>query len=141
MNALTLQILVLKGSVLPDVFQPLDDNMLAGAEIPVPAGAHLSGNILKVFLFRLHPIGHPFIGVVIAAQLVLFKYVGPLPVQRLSQMHQEHIQRIIRSLLQQGHPKALVDDNLQILNAPHITVPLMGLHGWDAFSHPFNQFL
>ena len=108
--------------------------MPADAEIPIPAGAHLGWDILKVLLFRLHPVGHPLIGVVVAAGLVLLEYIGPFPVQRLPQMLQQHDKGLIRRLLQQGGAKALVDDGLQILDAAHTAVMLLGLSGRNALS-------
>ena len=108
--------------------------MPADAEIPIPAGAHLRGDILKVLLFRLYPICHPLIGVVVAAGLVLLKDIGPLSVQGLSQVLQQHPKRLIRGFLQQGDTKSFIDDGLQILNASHTAVQLVSLHDRSAFS-------
>ena len=44
--------------------------------------------------------------------------------QRFSQVLQQHLQRLVRRFLQQGDAKPLVDDGLQILNAPHTAVLL-----------------
>ncbi len=41
------------------IFQILDDDMPAHAEIPVPDGAHFPGDILKTVLFRFYPFSHP----------------------------------------------------------------------------------
>ena len=130
-DVLPLQVLILEGIRLPNVFQILNDDMPAYTEIPIPVGAHLRRDILKVFLLRLHPIGRPLIGIVIFAGLVALKYIGAFPVQRLSQMLQQHLQRLIRSLLQQGDAKPLIDDGLQILNTPHTAVLITAP---DAFS-------
>ena len=122
MNLLPFQILILKGLALADLFQVFNDNMFPDAEIPVPTGAHLRRDILKILLFRLHPVGRPLISIVIAAGLVPLEYVGSLPVQCLSQMLQQHLQRLIRSLLLQGNAKALIDDGFQILDALYFAV-------------------
>ena len=82
------------------------------AEIPVPAGAHLRRDVLQRRLFRLHPGGRPLIGVVIAAGCVALKDIGPLPVQRLSQVLQQDLQGLVRRLLQQGDAEALIDNGL-----------------------------
>ena len=39
-----------------------------------------------LFFFRLHPVGHPFISIVITAGIVLLKYVSTFSVQYFSQM-------------------------------------------------------
>ena len=133
-DALPLQVLILKRIRLPNILHVLYDDMPADAEIPVPAGAHLRGDILKVLLFRFHPGVHPLIGVVVAAGLVLLKDIGPLSIQRFSQVLQQHPKRLIRGLLQQSDTKTLVDNGLQILNASHAAVLLMSLYDRSAFS-------
>ena len=139
MNALALQVLILKRVRLPDILQAFYDDVLADAELPVPACAHLRRDVLEALLFRLHPVGHPFVGIVIAAGLILLEYVGPLPVQRASQMLQQYLQRLVRCLLQQGDTKALVNDSLQILDALYAAVPLMGPGGGSARPSPFQK--
>ena len=138
-DALPLQVLILEGVGLPDVLHILDDDMLADPEVPIPAGAYLRRDVLEVLLFRLHPVGRPLIGVVVSAGAVLFEDIGPFPIQRLPQMLQQHLQRLVRRLLQQSGAKALVDDRLQVLDALHLTVPLADLSGWSAFSSPFKR--
>ena len=81
---------------------------------------------MQVLLLRRDPLGGPLVGVVVAAVLVLLEYVGPLAVQRLSQVLQQRLQGLVRGILQQGDAKALVDDGLRILNAPHPAAPLAG---------------
>ena len=49
----------------------------------------------------------------------LFEYVGAIPVQRLSQVLQQHIQGLVGGLLQQGGAQALVNHSLQILSVLH----------------------
>ena len=138
MDALPLQVVILEGVCLSDVFQILNDDVLADAEIAIPAGAYLRGDVLKMVLFGRHPAGYPLIGVVVAAGLVPLKDVGPLSAQRLSQVLQQHIQRLVRSFFQQGDAEALVDDGLQILNALH-TVP-MAPASWPASVRPLKRF-
>ena len=72
---------------------------------------------MKALLFRLHPVGRPLI--IVAAGLILFEYVGAIPVQRLSQVLQQHIQGLVGGLLQQGGAQALVNHSLQILSVLH----------------------
>ena len=139
-NPLPLQVLILKRVRLPNILQAFNDDMLADAELPVPACAHLRGDVLEALLFRLHPVGRPFVGVVVAAGLVLLEYIRPLPVQRLPQMLQQHLQGLIRRFLQQGNAKALVDDGLQILNAAHAAVLLAGPGSRSALPGPFQTF-
>ena len=91
MDALTLQVLVLKGVGLPDIFQALDDDMPADSEIPIPTGANLRRDILKILLLRFHPVGRPLVSVVVTAGFVLLEYVGSFPVQRLSKVLQQHL--------------------------------------------------
>ena len=91
MDALPLQVLVLKGVALSDLLHALNDNMPADSEIPIPAGTYLRRDVLKAVLFRFHPVGCPFIGVIVAAGFVLLKYIGPLPVQGISQVLQQHL--------------------------------------------------
>ena len=134
LDLLPLQVLVLKRLRLPNILHVLNDDMPADAEIPVPAGAHLRRDVLKVLPLRLHPGGHPLIGVVVPAGLVLLKDIGPLPVQRLSQVLQQHLKRLIRGLLQQSDTEALVDNGLQILNVAHPAVLLMNPHDRSALS-------
>ena len=117
MDALPLQVLVLERVRLPNILQAFNDDMLVDAELPIPACTYLRRDVLETLLFRLHPVGHPFVGVVIAAGLVLLEYVGPFALQRFSQMLQQHLQRLVRCFLQQGDTKALINDGLQILNA------------------------
>ena len=124
MDVLPLQILILKGVSLPDIFQAFDDNVPANTELPIPACTHLRGNILKVFLFRFYPVSHPLIGVVVTAGLILLKYIGPFSGQCFSQMFQQHFQRLVRGLLQQSDTKTLIDDGFQILNVAHAAVLL-----------------
>ena len=139
MDALPLQILILQWVRLPNVLQALNHNVLAHAELPVPACAHLRGDVLQALLLRLYPICRPLIGVVIAAGLILLKYVRPLPIQRLSQVLQQHLQRLIRRLLQQGDAQALIDDGLQILNALYTAVPPQGLRSGSALPSPLQK--
>ena len=100
MDPLPLQVLVLEGIRLPDIFQVLNDDMFPGFKLQVPAGAHFRRDILKVLLFWRYPVGHPFIGVVIAARIVLLKDISAISIQCFSQMLQQHLQRLIRRLLQ-----------------------------------------
>ena len=86
MDVLLPENLKLKRIRFPDILQALNDNMLSDAEIPIPAGAHLWWNILKILLFRLHPVCRPLIGVVIPTCLVPLKYIGPFPLKRFSQV-------------------------------------------------------
>ena len=124
MDALPLQILILKRIRLPDLLQIPDHDMFAYAELLIPARTHLRGNILKISLFRLRSFGHPFIGIVVAACLVLLEDISPLPMQRFSQMLKQHFQRLIRRLLQQSNAESLIDHGLQILHALHPAVLL-----------------
>ena len=133
-DALPRQLLVLKGLHLPNILHVLNDDMSPNAEILIPTGAYLRGDILKVLLFRLHAIRHPLIGVVVAAGLVLLKYIGPLPLQGFPQVLQQYLKGLIRGLRQQSDTKALVDDGLQILNALHAAVLLVCLDHRSAFS-------
>ena len=139
MNALPLQVLVLKRFRLPNVLQALNDDVPAHAELLIPAGTNLRRDVLKALLLRPYAFGRPLVGVVVAPGLVLLEYVGPLSVQRFSQVLQQHLQRLIRRLLQQGNAKALVDDGLQILNALYAAVPLMGPGGRSALSGLFKK--
>ena len=82
---------------------------------------------MKVFFFRFHPAGYPLVGIVVSSRLVLLEYIGPFTAQRLSQVFQQHPQRLVWGFLQQCDTQALVDYGFQILNAPHAAVPLMGL--------------
>ena len=139
MDPLSLQILILKRIGLTDVLQALDHNMPANTEISIPAGTYLRRKILKILLFRLHSVSHPFIGVIIAASHVLFKYVSSFPMQCSAQMLQQHIQRLIRRFFQQRNTKALVDDSLQILNTPHIIMLLTIPGHRRTFTAPFKK--
>ena len=141
MHALTLQVLVLKRIRLPDILQASDDDVLADAKLSIPACAHLRGDVLEALLFRLHPVGRPFIGVVVTAGLVLLKYVGPLSVQRISQILQQYRQRLVRRLLQQGSAKALVDDGLQVLNALYVAVPFLNPGSRSVLPSPIQTSL
>ncbi len=85
-NALVFQILVLERIGLADIFHISNDDVLADAEIPIPACAYLRRNVLEVILFRGDAVGYPFVGIIVAAGFVLLKYVGPFPTQRLAQM-------------------------------------------------------
>ena len=117
-DALPVQGLKEEGVGLPDIFQVVDDDVPADAEVPVPAGAHLWGDVLQAVLLRSHSFGHPLIGVVVAAGLVFLEDIGPSPAQGPAQVLQQHLQRLVRGLLPQGDTEALVDDGLQVLNAP-----------------------
>ena len=81
MNALPLQFLILKRFRLADFFEVFNDDMPAGAEILIPAGANFRRDVLKILLFRFYSLGCPLISVIVAAGLVLLEYVGPFPVQ------------------------------------------------------------
>ncbi len=122
MNLLPLQVLIRKRIRFPDILQTPNDDMPADAEIPIPVGTHLRRNILQILLFRLHSFCRPLIGIVIPTRLIPLKDISPLSLKRFPQMLQQHLQRLIRRLLQQGHTKPLIDDSLQILNAFHPAV-------------------
>ena len=76
----------LKGIALFYIFQVLNNNMSANAKIPIPAGTHFPGNILKILLLWLHSISHPLIGVVISTRFILLKDIGSFSVQCFSQI-------------------------------------------------------
>ena len=99
-DILQLQSLIRKGVGSLDIFQVLDDYIPSDAEIPIPAGTHFRRDILKIFFLWLYPVGYPLISVVIASGFVPFKYIGTFPVQRFSQILQQHCQRLVRSFLQ-----------------------------------------
>ncbi len=139
MDFLPFQVLILEGICIPDIFQIPDDDMLANAEFPVPACAYLRRNILKIIFFRLHPIGYPFICIIIAAGFVLFKNICPVSVHRFSEMLQQHAQRLVRGFLKQSDPKGFIDDCLQILNAPHATTLLTASIGRAVLSGSFKK--
>ena len=118
-DVLLLQVLVLERVAEPDILQVIDDDMPADAEIPIPAGADFRRHVLEVLLLRTHPGSRPLVGIVVAALRVFLKYIGPPALQGLPQVGQQHLQRLVRGLLQQGHPEPFVDDGFQILNALH----------------------
>ena len=103
MNPLPLQVLIWKGIGLPDLLQIFNDDMPADAEILIPPSAYFPGYILKIVFFRLHPVSHPLVCIVITAGFILLKNIGPFPVQRLSQIFQQHLKRLVRSLFHQGN--------------------------------------
>ena len=136
-DGLLLQILVLEGVALMNILQTLDDNMLAHAEVPIPAGAHLRRDMLQIADLRLHAVGGPLVGVVVIAGLAVFKDVSTIPVQRFPQVFEQYLQGLVRRLRQQRDAQALVDDGLQVLDALYIVV--MGFDGRSALSAPFRK--
>ncbi len=124
-DVLLLQVLVLERVAVPDVLQVIDDDMPADAEIPIPAGADFRRHVLEVLLLRTHPGSRPLVGIVVAALRVFLKYIGPPALQGLPQIGQQHLQRLVRGLLQQGHPEPFVDDGFQILDALHHALLLL----------------
>ena len=103
-DVLCFQIFVLQRVAMPDFLQAVDDDISAHAELPVPAGADLRGDILKVFLLRPHPFRRPLIGIVVAPRGIALEDVSPLSLQGLSQIFQEHLQSPVRRLFQKGRP-------------------------------------
>ena len=79
--------------------------MLSNAELLIPACTDLRRNILEIHLLRLHSFGRPLIGIVITARLILLKDIGTFPVQRFSQMFQQHLKGLIRRETGEGAKK------------------------------------
>ncbi len=138
-NILTFQILILEGFRLPNILYTLDNDMLADAEIPIPACTYLRGNILKILPFRLHSFCRPLIGIIISAGFVLLKDISTFSVQRFPQVLQQHLKRPVRRLLQQCNAKALINNSLQILNALYTAVLLTISDARQTFTCHFQK--
>ena len=93
---------------------------------------------MQIILLRLHALSRPFVGIVVAPGRVPLKNIGPISMQRFSQVLQQHLQRLVRRFLQQGDAKPLVDYGLQILNSLHTAVLLMALRGQRTFFRLFK---
>ena len=139
MDILTFQVFILKRVGFPDIFQIFNDNIFTNTEITVPACTYLSGNILKIFFFRLHPVGYPLIGIIVVARLISFEYVGPFSVKRFSQIFQKNFQRLVRGFLHQSNPKTFIYDGFQILNTLYAIMRLAAFNGWQIFADLFKK--